>query len=364
MAVESYFKRTTSSSNCFRTSFRKCPKSAILHVANVSLNRYGANRFRVHEAFNLIGEEVSWYAGQIPRSLEETNFTAASRASLALNYRTDLDVNYEPFTSWDDKNGPVFAGPGPDPYTEMLRWNLSDPLNPVSSGITVSGYGDRANLTQQPFAAENIIIVTDGYCASTCSIFSELMRQQGGVKFAVVGGRPTKDIAQAVGGTKGTNSIDGTAVLYYVQKPFQIQHFNDGDYYADQTALGNYTTLPFYRALTFGVNGRDGIRQGDEAGTPLQFVYEPADCRLYYTPAMAVDQSELWRAVADTAFNGVNECVAGSLGSSSNTVKRSVSRRQHISGYKDLTAHYEALATDNWVPASRKVLGGDCVMIQ
>lgn len=58
----------------------------------------------------------------------------------------------------------------------------------------------------QPFKAEDIVIVYDGYCASTCTIFSELMRQQAGVKTIALGGRPNKDIIQAVGGVKGTNA--------------------------------------------------------------------------------------------------------------------------------------------------------------
>lgn len=64
----------------------------------------------------------------------------------------------------------------------------------------MSGYLKRANITMQPFAAEDIVIVYDGYCASTCTIFSELMRQQAGVKTIALGGRPNKDIIQAVGG--------------------------------------------------------------------------------------------------------------------------------------------------------------------
>jgi hypothetical protein len=50
----------------------------------------------------------------------------------------------------------------------------------------------------------------DGYCASTCTIFSEFMRLQGGVKSIAYGGRPSADpsppIIQAVGGVKGANN--------------------------------------------------------------------------------------------------------------------------------------------------------------
>lgn len=113
-------------------------------------------------------------------SLLQLNDTAADLVSSAFNYRTDTNVNYEPFTSWADKYGPETFGPGPDNYTNIVRWNMSDVLTPLNSGgIDISGYLNRSNITTQPFKAENIVVVTDGYCASTCTIFSELMRQQG-----------------------------------------------------------------------------------------------------------------------------------------------------------------------------------------
>lgn len=173
-----------------------------------SILPYGATRFRAHEAFNIIGEELSAYSALVPRSLS-TNDTVQGIVSSAFNYRTDADVNYQPFTSWAEKYGPHAYGPEPDNFTSIIRWNLSDVLTPDNSGgIYVSGYLNRSNITTQPFAAEDIVIVTDGYCASTCTIFSELMRQQGGVKTIALGGRPNADIIQAVGGVKGTNDYE------------------------------------------------------------------------------------------------------------------------------------------------------------
>jgi hypothetical protein len=76
-------------------------------------------------------------------------------------------------------------------------------------GEYITGYGPRTNFTQ-PFAAEDIVMLYDGYCASTCTIFSEFMRLQGGVKSIAYGGRPNSDsstpIIQGVGGVKGANN--------------------------------------------------------------------------------------------------------------------------------------------------------------
>ena len=166
---------------------------------------YGATRFRAHEVFNLIGKEVSYYSGLFPRILKE-NTTVDNIESTSWNYRTDADINYEPSTSWAEKYEPHAYGPEPDNFMSIIRWNLSDVLTLLNSGgIYVSGYLKRSHITQQPFAPENIVVVYDGCCASTCSIFSELMTSQGGVKTIAPGGRPNKNITQAVGGVKGTN---------------------------------------------------------------------------------------------------------------------------------------------------------------
>lgn len=77
-------------------------------------------------------------------------------------------------------------------------------------GIEITGYGNRTNFTQ-PFAAEDLILMYDGYCASTCHLLSEFLRTQAGVRSVTFGGRPDLDqdgkipIIQNYGGTKGVS---------------------------------------------------------------------------------------------------------------------------------------------------------------
>jgi hypothetical protein len=82
---------------------------------------YGASRFRAHEAFDLIGQELSEYSGAFERS-EALNQTVKDILSTSFNYRTDTTVDYEPFTSWDEKFGPHHYGPGSSNYTSLIRW--------------------------------------------------------------------------------------------------------------------------------------------------------------------------------------------------------------------------------------------------
>nr|GFD20163.1 hypothetical protein [Tanacetum cinerariifolium] len=81
------------------------------------------------------------------------------------------------------------------------------------------------------------------------------------------------------------------------------------------TALSGFNNdMPYYRAaagVSPGVNVRDGLSQNDTAGIALQFVYEEADCRLYYTPEMTVDIAAVWKAAADAQWGQSGKCVAG-----------------------------------------------------
>jgi hypothetical protein len=75
---------------------------------------------------------------------------------------------------------------------------------------------------------------------------------------------------------------------------------------AQNTVFQNFSQLPLERASNparaGSVNFRNNIRIGDKSVTPLQFVYEAADCRIWYTPEMLYDPTFLWSRVASIAF--------------------------------------------------------------
>ena len=282
-----------------------------------------ADRFRAFESTDIIGQKISDYSAPFPRveATEEQNKTqyeANQIISSVFNYETNLDVDSHNFTSWDDMYGPV-SDKDDNNYTNLFRWNLADPLIFESGGIDIHGYGTLANYSTTPFAAEDVVVVTDGYCASTCTIFSELMRQRAGVKFISLGGRARAGLTQAVGGVKGTNNFPWSLIQSYAELVVSgINSTVEESQQLNKTELGDYwSSVPFARNTignAMNVNFRDGIRDGDKTNTPLQFVYEASDCRILYTKAMTVDVTAIWSAVAETAWGGKNHCVAGSLG--------------------------------------------------
>ena len=135
------------------------------------IDPYGASRFRAHEDFNIIGQAVSAAVG----SDYPWNADYPPGPSLLLNTylstpfitQADLTSDGHQFTSWAEKFGPhEFHG---DNFTSLMRWNLSDPGTEAYSTFVPNGYGNRTNIvSERPFHAEDIIILTDGYCASTC----------------------------------------------------------------------------------------------------------------------------------------------------------------------------------------------------
>jgi hypothetical protein len=275
---------------------------------------YGANRFRAHEAFNIIGQVVSDAAGPVyPWNISNAPGPTRSLTNYLgtpFPYKADVDIDYQNFNSWQEKYGP-HALDG-DNFTSIMRWNLSDPTQRYVNGFTVNGFQDRVGIVpDRPFLAENIVLLYDGFCASSCAIFSEFMIQQGGVKTVAVGGRPAYAPMQTVGGTRGTNNWSFRTINTFVSQAFSLIPPEQQAAY-EVTELGTYTTLPFVRSAdnSGSVNVRDGIRQGDTTQTPLQFASYPADCRIWNEPAFTLDTNPLWRRVVDVAWGGAT-CVAG-----------------------------------------------------
>jgi len=62
----------------------------------------------------------------------------------------------------------------------------------------------------------------------------------------------------------------------------------------------------------FGINLRDQVRANDTE--PLQFKYEPADCRIFYTVANVFNYTRLWSDAVTAMFDDTSKCVAGSTG--------------------------------------------------
>lgn len=56
------------------------------------------------------------------------------------------------------------------------------------------------------------------------------------------------------------------------------------------------------------------MRKGDKSSTPLQYIYEAADCRIFYTHESFADPITIWKQVWDAYMQPENKCVKNSTG--------------------------------------------------
>ncbi|KAF2492964.1 peptidase S41 family protein, partial [Lophium mytilinum] len=289
-----------------------------------TLEPWGATRYRANEAFDVVGQALSKQLEGYTYEQAIADFNSKGLDSLLaaawssiFNYKVPMTVDGQNFTSWKDMFGPnVFNN---DNFTDLQRYNFN---NFFSDDLTldVSGYRTRANkLGPQPFQPENIVILQDGGCGSTCAIFAELMKAQGHVQQVVIGGQPKTGAMQGVAGSKGAQVLNFLEVFKQASSAYKF--LTDDQDKINGTELGALVQAqrPLMRAgysadgsPFAAVNLRDNIREGDNSNTPLEFVYEAADCKLFYTPDLFGDVTEVWKAAVDARWSNGKGCVEGS----------------------------------------------------
>lgn len=192
----------------------------------------------------------------------------------------------------------------------------STPQNETGQDFNLTGVGSRANPPPAVFKPEDVVILTDGTCGSTCTIFSYLMIMQQNVKTVTVGGRPQKGPMQSVGGVEGAQVFElediqqVAAASLILATPEQKAALNGTDvgilaegYVLDRAAIPGGAGA---------VNGKNAFSHTD-AETPLQFQYQAANCRFFYTKEMIFGPEVTWKRAVDAAFNDPDKfCVEGS----------------------------------------------------
>jgi len=183
--------------------------------------------------------------------------------------------------------------------------------------ITPNGFHFVNGTRPTPFSPSNMVMYTDALCGSSCASLHEELKNIAGVKSVTVGGRPQNNPIQAVTGTKGGEVLP----LYYYQM-FADVALNVSSQTALVAAAANdpvlegIANIPHIMTRAGDTSSRmqaqDQVRKGDATGTPLQYIYEASDCRLFYTPLTYADPEAAWKQAWD-AFRDDAKCVEGSI---------------------------------------------------
>ncbi|EHK39409.1 hypothetical protein TRIATDRAFT_209248, partial [Trichoderma atroviride IMI 206040] len=186
--------------------------------------------------------------------------------------------------------------------------------NATSTPINIFGTGGVLNGTEPPYKPEDIIILTDGQCSSTCTVFINHMIPYG-VRVVANGGRPQVGPMQAIGGVKGAQVLELDNISQFTEFTNQVvQNATDAkkpiftskelDAFKDHIPL-TLDQLPL-RIASGSVNYRNAFSPFNDE-VPTQFVYQPANCRIFYTPETLLKPDANWANVANAIW-GKGEC--------------------------------------------------------
>ncbi|KAK4979560.1 hypothetical protein LTR28_003900 [Elasticomyces elasticus] len=265
----------------------------------------GGSRMRAHEYTNAMGETLTdfwesrdrdsfWYYG-----LSNDEWVAPLR----------LNATGQNFRSWQEFYG--LHAEHNDNFTFFQQYDLSNVIfdKEALGGYTPYGYADNPANSAQPWDASNIVILTDGLCSSTCTLFVEMMHYEQGVKTVVVGGRPEHGPMQAASGSRGAASISIPVLDENIN--FARALPSNSNPPADVTLPANRDDSGVY-ITSGGINLRDQVRNG--SNVPLQFLYDAADCRIFLTKMTFNNYAALWQYAADAIWTNSSKCVPGSTG--------------------------------------------------
>ncbi|KAL7796134.1 hypothetical protein V8C37DRAFT_414417 [Trichoderma ceciliae] len=201
------------------------------------------------------------------------------------------------------------------PSTAILAVDTFGDTDPSIDPINIFGLGGILNGTEPPFRPEDIVILTDGQCASTCTVFVNHMIPYG-VRVVAVGGRPQAGPMQGIGGVKGAQTLTLDTISGFYDAANELVKnatdakqplFTDEEFSKFQSAIPvPFAELPI--KLDGGqVNFRNAFSPFND-DLPTQFIYQAADCRLFYTPQTLTKPETLWVNTANAIW-GDGACV-------------------------------------------------------
>ncbi|KAH8821445.1 hypothetical protein F5884DRAFT_87204 [Xylogone sp. PMI_703] len=292
---------------------------AMLSIFFPNMTIFSATRWRSTPALNFVVETFN--APQIPAPSPDDN-----EAIFFLPFQVQPDQKAG-FKKLSDLEGPFYVSGIPS--SGLVAGDNFSQVDSVNDPININGLGGKLDGKKPPYAPEDIVILTDGQCSSTCTIFINHMLPRG-VRVVSIGGRPQLGPMQAVGGVKGSQVLELSDISDYYDLANELIDeaakagkpiFTDDQMaaFAKEVPVA-LDQLPFL--LTTGsVNFRNAFSPTNDQ-VPTQFIYQSAYCRIFYTAESLVKPELRWALVGNAIWGG-GDCafrkpeVGSSSGSSS-----------------------------------------------
>ncbi|PHH61483.1 hypothetical protein CDD81_330 [Ophiocordyceps australis] len=193
-----------------------------------------------------------------------------------------------------------------------LDYNLiSTKSNPIT------GFGEAAAQAQNassPYAPEDLLIMGNGHCHSSCAEFVHFMTTNAPIRTVVFGGQPKPGPMQIIGGVRGALVMDYEQISDLTGEALEIINDPQAKEVRKEELAMDALPIPFsslpIRLLGGSVN-YESVFPSAEDEVPLQFQTKNADCRLFYTAENIFNPMTAWKAAKDAGWGGA-KCVEGS----------------------------------------------------
>ncbi|TGZ81056.1 hypothetical protein EX30DRAFT_395869 [Ascodesmis nigricans] len=204
-----------------------------------------------------------------------------------------------------NSNWEVFLDPATgkkfDKMEDLVRWEIHHKaywFHTISSASrNNSVYSDPEIVFPKfPLKAEDMVVVTNGYCGSCCARFVNLLTHpNNGVRAYTYGGRPNRSKMQAVGGTQGELVLELEDFHKEANKVYQREYRNNREWVPE---------LPWGTKLVQArINAENSFYKGMEKDlVPLQYRFRPACKKLPLTKNMIGSMVGIYELVGKVAW--------------------------------------------------------------
>lgn len=281
------------------------PKLVKMIFGDHDQNNIQAGRLRAHEQLSLLGSKEQELEDNSKKGQNDDSYDSADSFMSLKSY---IKMDNTKFANWTDFYGPDELNKNKN-FTRLAR------LNPNNTYVA-TGFSDlptAANFKSEKlprhFEPENVVLLTDGVCDSSCAILADLLKRQG-VKTVAVGGLPQDGPMQVVGGSRGLEKLIPNDLVNIVTTAFEKDKSSEQERQQwDKTLLGNIikSASVFRKRSSYtGTNLAPSVNlrtSFGESGVPTQFEFMPATCRIRFTKDRFDDIQKLWTAALNAIFS-------------------------------------------------------------
>lgn len=250
------------------------------------------------------------FPGQVPGFRYRARATPAMAWMANATFREGETLGVALFddlhADWPETFGPEKIA-ADDFTTEMFRDVLQE--------RALVGVDDTV-FTEPLVQPEDMVVVTDGDCHSSCALLVGWLARDMGVRTVAMGGRPVEAPMQAIGGTKGGAPYPWD--LFQAVEQLAVEMSGSDTAEPADVKLPSPGSMPI-RVFDNPVNSMDIWHNSSSTSMPVHFLWEAANCRLFYTADTLQMVEEMWKAVADVAWHGA-KCAPGSTANADGTM--------------------------------------------